>query len=259
MPEDMNGRVAIVTGGGSGIGAATVKALATQGCSSIIDYMGDRVAADQVLSEARRLGGRHEIVEADISDEQGVEKLFAECRSKLGVPDILVNNAGVNAQGTHVADMPLAQWQRTLQVNLTGPFLCSRAFVRERRGREGLARIINVSSVHETIAFKGFADYDASKAGLLAFTKTLAFEVAALNITVNAVAPGMILTPMNEQAVDDLAVREEKTEHIPMRRAGTPEEIADVIIFLCGNASRYMTGVSVRVDGGLTLNTGQGA
>lgn len=251
--------VAIVTGGSTGIGAATVRALASEGCSVVIDYIGDRDPADQVKLEAERLGGRAGVVEADVSTESGVEALFGACRSQFGPPNILVNNAGVNATKIHVAEMPVEQWHKTLGVNLEGPFLCSRSFVRERRGKEGLARIINVSSIHEEIVFMGFADYDASKSGLLALTRTLALEVAALNIRVNAVAPGMILTSMNEQAMEDPNVLQEKIAHIPLRRAGTPEDVAGVILFLCKPESDYITGASICVDGGLSLNTGQGA
>jgi glucose 1-dehydrogenase len=257
--KELQGQVAIVTGGSSGIGAATVEALAAAGCSVLIDYIQEKAAAEQVCAAATALGGRAALVQADIGTEEGVQELFNGCRAALGVPNILINNAGVNAKGVSVADMPLEQWQRTLQVNLTGPFLCSREFVRERRGREGLARIVNVSSIHEDVVFKGYADYDASKGGLLAFTRTLAFEVARLNIAVNAVAPGMVLTAMNAEAQNDPSVLEQKIEHIPLGRAGTAKEIAAVIVFLCKQDSSYITGASIRVDGGLSLNTGQGA
>jgi glucose 1-dehydrogenase len=259
MDKRLDGCVAIVTGGSTGIGAATVVALASHGASVCIDYMGSEAAAERVCEDATRSGGRAMRVEADISTEEGVGKLFAECRGELGVPNVLVNNAGVNAQGVHVADMSLEQWNKTLRVNLTGPFLCSRAFVRERRGRSGMARIINVSSIHEEIVFRGFADYDASKAGLWAFTRTLALEVAPQGIAVNGIAPGMVLTEMNEEALRDPKVLEEKTEHIPVHRAGKPQDIAGVIAFLCMDESSYITGASIRVDGGLSLNTGQGA
>jgi len=262
MSQDnaLHGAIAIVTGGATGIGAATVKALAAEGCAVVVDYVGDeKIAAQKVCAEAERLGARAIAVEGDISTEGGVCAVFDACQAQLGLADILVNSAGVNGQGIHVADMPLEQWQKTLSVNLTGPFLCSREFVRRLRGKNKTGRIVNVSSVHEEIVFKGFADYDSSKAGLLSLTRTLAFEVASIGIRVNAVSPGMVLTSMNEEAQDDPAALEQKTEHIPMRRAATPDDIASIVVFLCKGDSAYITGTSIRADGGLSLNTGQGA
>ena len=258
-PRELDGKVAIVTGGSSGIGAAVVHALAHEGCSVVVNYVGEDADALRVCEDARKSGVRAVPVKADISTEAGVDAVFGKCISEFGPPHYLVNNAGMNANGTRVADMPVAQWENTLRINLTGPFLCSRAFVRERRGKTPGGRIVNVSSVHEDIVVPGFADYDASKAGLLALTRTLAFEVAPLGITVNAVAPGMVLTSMNEEARRDPDVREEKVEHIPLRRAASPEEIATVVVFLCKETAGYITGESVRIDGGLSLNIGQGA
>ncbi|GAC1562456.1 MAG: 3-oxoacyl-[acyl-carrier-protein] reductase [Vulcanimicrobiaceae bacterium] len=255
----LSGRVAIVTGAESGIGAATARALAADGCAVAINYLSDREAAESVRDAVLAAGARATLVAGDVGSDVDVARIFAACASDLGIPSILVNNAGTNGTGVHVADMTVDQWDATIRVNLRGPFLCARAFVRERRGRPGPAAIVNVSSIHEDIAVRGFADYDASKAALLALTRTLALEVAALGMTVNSVAPGMILTAMNAAAANDPAALEEKTAHVPLRRAGKAEEIAALVVYLCGADAAYVTGESIRIDGGLSLETGQGA
>jgi len=227
------GRIAIVTGAERGIGAAVATALAAS--------------------------ARATIVAGDVGDEADVAEIFAACESEFGLPSILVNNAGTNGTGVHVGDMTVEQWDAMLRINLRGPFLCALAFVRGRRGAQGPATIVNVSSIHGDVAVRGFADYDASKAGLLALTRTRALEVAALGMTVNAIAPGMTLTAMNASAEADPNEREEKTSHIPLRRAGRADEIAATVVYLCTPAAAYITDTSIRIDGGLSLETGQGA
>ncbi len=260
MPATLlSGRIAIVTGAESGIGAASVTALAAAGADVVINFLSDRKAAGRVAEAAIKMGVRAAVKQADVGKEQDVIDLFASCTSELGSPTILVNSAGRNGQGVHVADMPLTQWSETLRVNLTSAFLCSRELIRERRGKNGTSSIINISSIHEDIPVPGFADYDASKAGMLALTRTLSLEAAATGIAVNSIAPGMILTPMNEEAEENVSVREEKTQHIPLRRAGKPEEVAALVVYLCTKDAGYITGASVRIDGGLSLRTGQGA
>ena len=255
----LTGRIALVTGAETGIGAATARALAREGCAVAINYLEDREAAESVRDAVLQAGARATLVEGDVGCEPDVARIFATCRNELGVPSILVNNAGTNGKNVHVGDMTVEQWDEMLRVNLRGPFLCSRAFVRERRGQRGPAHVVNVSSIHEDVAVRGFADYDASKAGLLALTRTLALEVAPLGIGVNAVAPGMILTPMNASAADDPAELREKTSHVPLKRAGRPDEIAATIVYLCTTDAAYITGTSIRIDGGLSLESGQGA
>lgn len=259
MLHRLEDRIAIVTGAESGIGAATALALAAEGCAVAINYHTDRETAEAVRAGALRLGVRAIIIEADVADEASVAAMFTACENELGSCNILVSNAGVNAKTVSVADMPVEEWDKTIATNLRGAFLCARAFVRARRGKSGPGRIVMVSSIHEDVAVPGWSDYDASKAGLLAFTKTLALEVAPLGITANAVAPGMILTAMNAEAQADPNVLEEKTAHVPLHRAGTAEEIAAAIVFLCTEAAGYITGTSLRIDGGLSLMAGQGA
>jgi glucose 1-dehydrogenase len=259
MSERLTGQIAIVTGAESGIGAATARALGAEGCSVAINYVKSEDDANAVRDAVIQSGARAIVVKGDVSNEDDVGSLFSTCANELGKPTILINSAGVNGQTVEVADMTADQWDATLGANLRGPFLTSRAFIRERRTKREPARIVNVSSIHEDVVVLGYADYDASKAGLLALSRTLAVEAAPHNITVNCVAPGMILTPMNADAQDDPNEREEKSQHIPLKRPGKPEEVAALIVFLCTSDAAYITGTSLRIDGGLSLNTGQGA
>jgi glucose 1-dehydrogenase len=204
-------------------------------------------------------GRRALVLQLDVRDERAVERLFDRTVAELGVPDILVNNAAVNADGTHVADMDTAAWDTVMRTNLYGPFFTCRRFIRERRAHGGGGRIINITSVHEEIPMPGAGAYDATKGGLSLLTRTLALELAGDGITVNNIAPGMILTPMNREALENPATREEKTRHIPLKRAGRPEEVARLAVYLASTDADYVTGASMFIDGGLRMMQGQGA
>ncbi len=190
-------------------------------------------------------------------DEAQVERLFDRTVGELGVPYILVNNAGVNFTGTHVAEMPTAEWERTLRTNLYGPFFCCRRFIRERRGAGGAGKILNITSVHEDAPLPGAAAYDASKGGLRNLTRTLALELAADRINVVNIAPGMILTPMNPEELADPQKLAEAERRIPWGRAGRPDDVARVAAFLASAAADYITGTTVFVDGGLMMRQAQ--
>lgn len=207
----LTGRVAIVTGSDSGIGQATAVELARAGADVCVTYHTDEAGAQATLGMVEAAGRRGIVVQVDVRVEAEVERLFDEATSQLGVPDILVNNAAVNADGTPVEEMTTEAWDRVLRTNLYGPFFACRRFIRERRQAGGGGRIINISSVHEEIPTNGGGAYDASKGALRMFARNLALEVAQLRITVNNVAPGMILTPMNEEALHDPETRREKT------------------------------------------------
>ncbi len=194
-----------------------------------------------------------------MSDENSVASAFSNIVKKFGKLDILVNNAGVNGSGIPVADMPTEVFDKTIRTNLYGTFFCSRAFVQHLRKDKRKGKIINVSSVHEEIVAAGNADYNASKGGIRNFMRTLSLELAEEGTQVNNIAPGMILTPMNQEAVDDEEVRKEKEKHIPMKRAGRPEEIAKLALFLASEDSDYVTGSTFVMDGGLMQHVGQGA
>ena len=188
-----------------------------------------------------------------------MEAAFDAVIAAIGVPTVLVNSAGLNQSGVTVADMEFSQWKRLLGTDLDGPFLSSRRFVRERQKAGGGGRIVNISSIHAEDVRGGAADYCAAKGGLTLLTETLALETAGDGITVNAIEPGMILTPMNGRAMEDAAYRRSLEANIPARRAGKPEEVAALAVFLASPAAAYITGAAIKIDGGLSLMLAQGA
>lgn len=257
--KKLEGKVALVTGSDSGIGQAIAIEFAREGANVVITYHSDNGGAIETEKTAKEAGVETLVSRLDVSDENSVAAAFDAIMQKFGQLDILVNNAGVNGSQIPVAEMPTKVFDTTIRTNLYGVFFCSRAYVQYLRKEKRKGKIINISSVHEEIAAPGNADYNASKGGIRNFMRTLALEVAAEGIQVNDIAPGMILTPMNQEAVDDPAVRKEKASHIPMKRAGKPEEIAKLALFLAGPDSDYVTGSTFVMDGGLTQNMGQGA
>ena len=255
----LEGRVALVTGGESGIGAACVAAFAAAGADVGVLYHRDERAGAASVAAATGLGRKAVAVQADVGREDKVEAAFDAVTEALGVPNILVNSAGMNMSGVPVSDMSLDQWQKVIDTDLTGSFLTSRRFVRDLKGKSAKGAIINITSIHASVMRAGGADYDAAKGGQSNLTKTLSLEVARHGITVNAIAPGMILTPMNDKALHDADYRDLLTDNIPLQRAGRPEEVAGVAVFLASPAGAYLTGSTVTIDGGLSLLLGQGA
>lgn len=252
-------RLAAITGAESGIGAACAVAFAQADHDVALFYYRDEAAARAVLSDVEQAGARGVTVRCDISDEGAVGAAFDDAERDLGVADVLVNSAGINESGVHVADMELAQWQRMIATDLTGAFLTSRRFVRALHVKGKGGAIVNISSIHARTVLAGAADYCAAKAGLKRLTETMALEEARRGIRVNAVSPGMILTPMNARAVADEDWRASLTDDIPAGRAGTAEEVAGLALWLASPAASYVTGASVVIDGGLSLVLGQGA
>lgn len=257
--NSLTGGVAIVTGASSGIGQAIAVAFAREGAAVAIVHHDDEGGARDAEKQIADAGGRSTIVAADVRDETAVERVFEQCRNAFGPATILVNSAGVDAGGVEVADMELAHWENVLRTNLTGPFLFCRAFARDLRAAGKPGKIINISSVHQEIPRVGAAEYDASKGGLRNLTTTLALELAPDGINVNNLAPGMVLTPMNQEAIDDPEKLAEDVKSIPLKRAASPEEIAQLAVYLASAAADYVTGATFTIDGGLTINTGQGA
>ncbi|HWU92073.1 MAG TPA: SDR family oxidoreductase [Sphingomicrobium sp.] len=255
----LDDRIALVTGGESGIGAACVEALGVAGADVAVLYYRDGKAAGEICDKVVAAGRRGVIVQADVGDEAAVEQAFAVAREQLGLPDLLINSAGLNMSGIPVADMELGQWEKLIRTDLTGVFLTSRAFVRGLRDAKRPGRIVNISSIHSRAVRYGGADYCSAKAGLDNLTRTMAVECGPLKISVNAIAPGMILTPMNQRAESDPAYLAEAEEHIPWGRAGRPEEVADLAVYLCSDKSDYITGSVITIDGGLTLEQALGA
>jgi len=256
------GQKALVTGASSGIGRAIAVALADAGADVVINYVSGEDKAECLAQELREKGSRAMAIRADVSDETHVAGMFQAMLGELGTIDILVNNAGLQ-QDAPFHELTLAQWNRVLGVNLTGQFLCARAAVREFRRRGvnpevscSAGKILCISSVHEVIPWAGHVNYAASKGGLMLMMKSLAQEVAPYRIRVNSICPGAIRTPINMAAWDTPAAYHELMKLIPYRRIGEAEEIGRAAAWLASDYADYVHGISLFVDGGMTLYPG---
>lgn len=245
----LEGKTALVTGGGTGIGKAIAFALARAGANVAVVNRSSIDAARQVAREIEAMGRRSLALQADVAKADDAEKIVGEVLTTFGALDILVNNAGTT-RDTLVMRMSEEDWDTVLDTNLKGSFLVTRAalkpMIKQRRGK-----IVNITSVMGLIGNPGQANYSASKAGLIGFTRTLAKEVGSRNIQVNAVAPGFIETAMTESVKPE--VREKLATQIPAGRLGQPEEVAEAVVFLSTSASDYITGQTITVDGGMTI------
>jgi len=249
---------AVVTGGESGIGKACAIALGLTGHPVVLTYFADVGAAQQTVAGIVAGGGRAVAVQTDVGNEAQVEALFLAAEQAFGPVRLLVNSAGLNMSGIAIENQTLAGFDKVLRADLYGPFLTCRRMVRGLAQGQG-GRIVNISSIHESAPRAGGSDYDAAKGGLAQLTRTLALELAPRRIAVNAVSPGMILTPMNQSALDHPDELARKEAAIPWGRAGTPEEVAAVVAFLLSPAADYITGTTVTIDGALSLTVAQGA
>ncbi len=255
----LTGQVALVTGASSGIGRAVALGLAAAGADVAVNYVSGPDAAEAVAGEIRGLGRRAITVCADVSQEAQVQAMFRDAIAALGTVDILVNNAGLQRDAP-IADMPLADWNTVIGVNLTGQFLCAREAVREflRRGLRpeisvAAGKIICMSSVHEVIPWAGHVNYAASKGGIAMLMKTLAQELAPKRIRVNSIAPGAIRTPINMSAWETPEALGRLLDLIPYKRIGEPDDIAHMAVWLASDAADYVNGATLFVDGGMTL------
>jgi 3-oxoacyl-[acyl-carrier protein] reductase len=244
----LEGQVAIVTGASRGIGRAVAIALAAEGAKVVVNYAKSSQAADAVVTEIEEMGSEAIALQADVAQTAQVDALFSAVLEQWDRIDVLVNNAGI-ARDTLLIRMKLEDWQAVIDLNLTGVFLCTKAaskvMLKQRSGR-----IINVTSVVGEMGNAGQANYSASKAGVIGFTKSIAKEVASRGITVNAVAPGFITTDMTA----DLKIGEEVLKMIPLGRYGQPDEVAGLIRFLAADAAAaYITGQVINVDGGMVM------
>lgn len=251
-------RCVVVTGAESGIGAACAVAFGEAGDDVAVFYHSDEAAAAKIAEQVEKAGGTAMTQACSVDDEASVETAFAAVEAKFGPAAVLVNSAGLNMSGVKVRDMGLAQWNRMIGTDLTGAFLTSRRFLTGRGDAAGGA-IVHISSIHAEVVRAGGADYDAAKGGLTKLVQTLAVEEAGRGVRVNAIEPGMILTPMNPKAMADAAYRESLEKNIPAKRAGKPEEVAWLARWLASDEAAYITGATIVIDGGLSLLLGQGA
>jgi len=255
----LDGAITVITGAASGIGEATARLFAREGAIVMLVHHDDPETTQRITDEIIAAGGRARPIDADVRDEAEVERVFSITLREFGAPTILVNSAGVDAAGIPVAEMTLDHFEDVLRTNLVGPFLFCRSFVRALAEAKAKGKIINVTSVHEDIPRAGAADYCASKGGLRNLTRCLALELAEHGTTVNNLAPGMVLTPMNQEAIDDPDKLKEQVQSIPAKRAADPGEIAELALYLASSAADYATGATFTLDGGLQMNLGQGA
>ncbi|QIE29979.1 Glucose 1-dehydrogenase (plasmid) [Caballeronia sp. SBC1] len=256
------GQPALVTGANSGIGKAVALGLARAGADVIVNYVVDPQAAEDVAHEIARLGRRAITVQADVSNEEQVQAMFARAIDYFGTLHIVVSNAGLQRDAPF-DKMTLEQWNTVIGVNLTGQFLCTREAVREfkRRGVDGAVsvaagKILCMSSVHQEIPWAGHANYAASKGGVMLLMKSLAQEVAPYRIRVNSIAPGAIRTPINTGAWSTPEAYAELMTLVPYKRIGEPDDIAQAAVWLASDAADYVTGATLFVDGGMTLYPG---
>ncbi len=259
MTDRLASKVALITGSDSGIGQATAVAFAEEGADVVVTYLHDADGAAATREQVEAAGRRAIVVQLDIRDEDQVGSAFDQAIAAFGTVDILMNNAGVDASGDDVADLSTDTFDTAIRTNVYGPFFCCRRFIQERKQRGGGGKIINVTSVHQDIPNAGGADYDCSKGAVRMLTRTLALELAPLGINVNNLAPGMVLTPFNQPAIDDPALLEKQVQSIPFKRAAEPSEIARLALFLASSDADYCTGSTFTMDGGLARNLGQGA
>jgi glucose 1-dehydrogenase len=260
--KPLKNQKALVTGANSGIGEACALALSAAGAAVAVNYVSRPEDAERVVQQIRRGGGEAIALQADVSREEQVTAMFTELLKTFGTIDILVNNAGLQ-RDSPFHKMTLEQWNTVMGVNLTGQFLCAREAVREflRRGvvsrvSSTAGKIICMSSVHEVIPWGGHVNYAASKGGVMQLMKSMAQELAPKKIRVNSIAPGAIKTPINRSAWDTPGAEAELLRLIPEGRVGVPEDIANVAVWLASDASDYVTGTTLFVDGGMTLYPG---
>ena len=262
-PQHMlRGQVALVTGAGSGIGRAIALALGAAGANVIVNYVSGGDTAQRVVAQIRESGASAMALSADVSDEQQVKQMFSQAIGAFGTIDLLVNNAGLQSDAPF-EELTLAQWNKVIGVNLTGQFLCTREAVREfkRRGIRpevscAAGKILCISSVHEVIPWAGHVNYAASKGGVMLMMKSLAQEVAPYRIRVNSICPGAIRTPINMEAWGTMEAYQELLKLIPYKRIGEPEEIGRAAVWLASDYADYVHGISLFVDGGMTLYPG---
>ncbi|WP_074655649.1 SDR family NAD(P)-dependent oxidoreductase [Terriglobus roseus] len=247
------GKVALVTGSSSGIGQGIAIRMAKDGADVVVNYSGHIEGAQETQSQIQALGRKAIIVHADVSKVADCQAVVQAGWDQLGKVDILVNNAGVE-KGSEFVDVTEADYDLVLDINLKGPFFTTQAFVKHLLDAKLPGRVLNISSVHEDMVFPHFASYCASKGGIRMLMRDLAVELGPKNITVNNIAPGAIITPINKSLLDDKAKLDPLLANIPLGRMGTVDDVAALACFLASDDAAYVTGSTYFVDGGLIRN-----
>lgn len=261
MDKVLQGQIAIITGASSGIGTGVARAMSVAGATVVINHSSpsSKEAADKLLAEIEAQGGTGMTYQCDVSKEDEVISMFRDVVAQYGTVDILVNNAGLQRDAPFT-EMTLDQWNTVVSVNLTGQFLCAREAIKEflRRGPQpekskALGKIICMSSVHEVIPWAGHVNYAASKGGVKLLMQSLAQEFSKQKIRVNSIAPGAIKTPINREAWETPEAEAKLLTLIPYDRVGTVEDIGNAAVWLASDASDYVVGTTLMIDGGMTL------
>jgi len=249
----LSGKTVAITGGSQGIGLAIALRFAQEGVDISFCYRSNKAGADAVVASIQKTGRKVAGFQYDVSSISDGQKFIADTATQFGKIDILVNNAGLERRADFW-DVTEADFDAVMNVNLKGLFFITQAFVRNRMAAKTGGKVINISSVHEELPFPHFASYCASKGGVKMLTRNLSIELAPLGITINSIAPGAIATPINKNLLNDPAKLGALLENIPLRRLGTPEDVASMAVFLASEESNYATGTSFFVDGGFTWN-----
>lgn len=259
IQKSLKGQKALVTGGSSGIGKAVALALGEAGADVVVNYHRGNKEAEEVTEKIRAFNQKSYAHQADVSSEDQVKEMFRKMISELGTIDILVSNSGIQMDSPF-DEMTLKQWNRVIEVNLTGQFLCAREAVKEfkRRGvipeiSVSAGKIICMSSVHDLIPWAGHVNYAASKGGVMLMMKSIAQEVSPYRIRINSISPGAIRTPINTSAWDTPEAYKDLMQLIPYNRIGEPEDIGRAAVWLASDHSDYITGICMYIDGGMTL------
>lgn len=260
--KKLAGQTALVTGANSGIGEGIALSLGQAGANVVVNYVVNPDDANAVVEKIKSTGSNAIAIQADVSNEEQVISMYQQAISKYGTVDILVNNAGLQRDAAF-HEMTLQQWQKVIDVNLTGQFLCAREAIKEFLKRGVVAgrsvaagKIICISSVHQEIPWAGHANYATSKGGIMLLMKSIAQEYAPHQIRINSICPGAIKTPINQKAWDTPEALNKLLELIPYQRIGLPDDIGKLAVWLASDDSDYITGASIFIDGGMTLYPG---